>query len=107
MIVKATLRRDGQKAGSAGGDPAVFAGEAASRAGTQSPSPQEDLNLHCYAACCRVGKRRGLAVSAPPRAHPGAESGGVWVGGMPVRRGEGRQAFCPDNGTHLLHQERC
>ena len=101
MIVEATSRRDRQKAGSAGGTP----WEAASRACTESPSPQEDLDFHYYVACCGVGKRRGSAVSSPPRAHPGAKSGGVWVRGMPVRRGEGRQAFCPDFGITLLHRK--
>jgi len=85
MIVRTTLGRDGQKAGSAGGHPAVLAGEGSTRAGTVSPTPQEDLDLPL---CAEDGR---------PEAHG--------VGGMPVRRGEGRQAFCPDLGITVLHRK--
>ena len=101
MIVRTTLGRDGQKAGSAGGHP--WGGRSPGL--HEKPYPPRGLKLTMLRCLLQSGKRRGMAVSAPPKEQPGAESGGVWVGGMPVRRGEGRQAFCLDLGITLLHRK--
>ncbi len=92
--METTLGRDGQKAGSAGGDPAVLAGEAASRAGTISPTPQEELDLHCYVACCGVANGGGRQLLPPPRAARSRVRRRVGLGGC-LPAGGGASGFLP------------
>lgn len=103
-------REKGKKPVGQEGPRLYLAGEGTARACLISPPPQEDLNLHCYVACCEVASAGGsAALLPPPERRPGAEPGGVWVGGDACPAGGRASGFLPvlDLGITLLHQERC